>query len=132
MSEFAQAAYTPQQNGVYQIPDLPVPGGIPDGFLVQVLDLAAYPDKAAFIAHLGQTLHFPEGLAHNWDALVDCLCDMEWQEATGYVFTFTGMAAHPESDVLWDVFAACADYWRNVNKPFFLFADRDDLPIFGL
>lgn len=126
-----QAAFTPQQNGVYRIPSNPVPGGMPEGFFIRQLNLSAHPEKADLMAYLAQELGFPEHFGANWDALVDCLCDMEWAPANGYILTLTGLAEHPEADTLWDVMAACGEHWQTLYKPFFVFGDLEDLPVFN-
>lgn len=127
----SQAAFTPHQNGVYQIPRNPVPGGMPEGFYLRQLDIGVHQDKADLLAYFAQELDFPEDFGSNWDALVDCLSDMEWAPANGYILTLTGLQGHPEAETLWDVMAACAEHWQRLFKPFFVFGDLEDLPVFN-
>jgi RNAse (barnase) inhibitor barstar len=45
-------------------------------------------------------LHFPKDFGHNWDALEECLTDMEWADAEGYVIFYDHvdgfMQSHPD------------------------------------
>jgi RNAse (barnase) inhibitor barstar len=38
---------------------------------------------------VAQALDFPDYFGHNWDALEECLADLEWLPGTGYVLCFT-------------------------------------------
>lgn len=55
------------------------------GFSLLVVDLAGCVDKAEFLDRMAAALHFPDWFGRNWDALADCLADMSWQPADGYV-----------------------------------------------
>lgn len=87
------------------------------------LDLARAHDKDDLLAALAVALKLPDWFGHNWDALVDCLCDLSWKPAPGYVLFIEGhdalRAAHAgDFDTLVDVFAEVADYWRGEDVPF--------------
>lgn len=93
------------------------------GFPFAHLDLAQARDKDDLQAALALALKLPEWYGHNWDALVDCLCDLSWKPAPGYLIFVEGhdalRAAHPEDlDTLIEIFAEAADYWREADVPF--------------
>jgi hypothetical protein len=50
-------------------------------------------------------LHFPADFGHNWDALEECLTDLEWVDADGYVIYYDHIDgcsnAHPTSSRRW-------------------------------
>jgi RNAse (barnase) inhibitor barstar len=62
---------------------------IPAGFLFKVVRGGKCRSVAGLFAELAQTLDFPDYFGHNWDALEECLADLEWLPAKGYVLLFT-------------------------------------------
>lgn len=67
-------------------------------------------------------LEFPGWFRRNWSGLVDCLTDMSWRRAPGYVFVVQGFEswanAQPlEFDIGLSVFGEAADYWREDDIP---------------
>jgi RNAse (barnase) inhibitor barstar len=55
------------------------------GFDCTRIDLAGCSDKAEFLARIAAALGFPAWFGHNWDAFFDCLTDLSWRPALGYV-----------------------------------------------
>lgn len=49
--------------------------------------------KPEVLARFADALQFPAWFGHNWDALLDCLADLAWLDAPGYVVTVRGLAA---------------------------------------
>jgi hypothetical protein len=68
-----------------------------------------------------RALGFPDWFGRNWDALEDCLCDLSWRHAAGYVLLIDGheALAQDQRGILLDVLAAAAEYWTGEGKPFF-------------
>lgn len=58
------------------------------GLRVARIDLAACHDKPDLLKALAAALEFPDSFGHNWDALADCLCDLDWLPAPGHVLLF--------------------------------------------
>lgn len=61
------------------------PGPLPDGFLCHELDAAAVADKAALLSAVAAALDFPVWFGRNWDALDECLADLDLGTAPGLV-----------------------------------------------
>ena len=105
-----------------EIDDL-VAGATAADCLVLRVDLRGACDKASMLDAVAKALRFPEWFGHNWDALNDCLLDMGWLPALGYVIILDhcdGIHALAEDDfvTLMQLFQAVADEWREDGKPF--------------
>jgi RNAse (barnase) inhibitor barstar len=44
--------------------------------------------KEQLLNHVATALHFPKDFGHNWDALEECLTDMDWVDAEGYLIYY--------------------------------------------
>ena len=62
-------------------PPLPAP---PPGFVVRPLDGRRCRTKRALLAELARALEFPAHFGRTWDALEDCLTDLDWLPGAGY------------------------------------------------
>ncbi|HQR48393.1 MAG TPA: barstar family protein, partial [Steroidobacteraceae bacterium] len=57
------------------------------------IDLFDCRSKSELLDRVAAALDFPSTFGHNWDALFDCLADLGWRPATGYVLVFEHAAA---------------------------------------
>ena len=92
------------------------------------LDLAGVVDKAAFLTRCQVVFGFPASFGHNWDALADCLEDLSWRPARGYVaFCRHGREfarrSPGEFAVALEILAAAATYWLKKDKTFIVLLD---------
>jgi RNAse (barnase) inhibitor barstar len=92
------------------------------------VDLASARNKDEMLAAVGHTLRFPEWFGRNWDALTDCLLDMGWLPATGYVIILDhcdGIHGRAEADfvMLMRIFQDAAATWREDEVPFWCLVD---------
>jgi RNAse (barnase) inhibitor barstar len=90
------------------------------------VDIHAAHDKAELLAALAQSLSFPEWFGGNWDALADCLTDLGWHDADGYVVVLDKakhfVASHASDwETALEVLRHAADYWRDEDVPFWVF-----------
>ncbi len=122
----------PGKAGVHHLPqgDLGslIAGAEAAGCLVQRVDLAQARDKTEMLDAIGKALGFPEWFGHNWDALNDCLLDMGWRPAEGYVILLDhcdGIHGRAEADfvTLIQMFQSAADEWREQGVPFWCLVD---------
>ena len=96
------------------------------------LDLADCRGKAELLAGLARVLEFPAWFGHNWDALADCLDDLEWLRGSGYLLVLenpAGMSAAAPKDfaVALDILADAARKWCERDTPFWVFlVERGD------
>jgi RNAse (barnase) inhibitor barstar len=59
---------------------------VPPGCVVKVFHGRKCRTKSALLGEFSRVLEFPSYFAKNWDAFVDCLTDLQWLPAPGYVF----------------------------------------------
>ena len=120
------------QAGVHHLPhgaiDDLLAGALAAGCLVLRVDLSTARNKDEMLTAVGRALRFPEWFGHNWDALTDCLLDMGWLPATGYVVILEhcdGIHGRAESDFvkLMQVFQEAAATWREDEVPFWCLVD---------
>ena len=61
----------------------------PTGFTLKIIKGRHCTTPAHLFAEFAQALEFPDYFGHNWDALEECLADLEWLPAKGYIFLIT-------------------------------------------
>jgi RNAse (barnase) inhibitor barstar len=94
------------------------------------IDLKKVVDKAGSLKEIANALEFPSYFGMNWDALVDCLTDMAWRPAAGYVLFFINgghFAARAPDDMktVLTIFGSAVEYWKEREVPFFvIFAQK--------
>lgn len=116
-----------ERAGIYHLPyaaDLALEEAAESlGYPLLRLDLARVTDKEGFLAAIGKVLDFPDWYGHNWDALADCLSDMSWLEADGYVLVLDHAdafaAANPtDFGTALSILQETSDAWREDGIPF--------------
>jgi RNAse (barnase) inhibitor barstar len=89
------------------------------------IDLKKVGGKETFLKKTARALRFPEYFGMNWDALSDCLTDMSWKPAPGYVLLFTRFRLYTEKatadgKVISQIFDSSTKYWRQKEVPFYV------------
>jgi len=89
------------------------------------VDLKGVTGKAAFLKKAARGLGFPAYFGMNWDAFGDCLTDMSWRPAAGYVILlndYRSFAAKDPADaqVARRIFDSSAQYWKEKKMPFYI------------
>jgi RNAse (barnase) inhibitor barstar len=62
---------------------------VPEGFRLSLLKGTKCRTAAGLFAEFARVMRFPDYFGHNWDALEECLADLEWLPAKGYVLLLT-------------------------------------------
>lgn len=92
---------------------------------ISVARIASAP-KEGLLENIARALDFPHWFGGNWDALEDCLTDLSWRDADGYVLLLEGARPGDELGVLIDVLRTAAEHWAGRGKPFFgVFVDPE-------
>jgi len=73
--------------------------------------------KEQLLNALATALRLPASFGHNWDALEECLTDMEWEDASGYVIYYEHIEAlqdaHPDQfDTLVEILRDAVASWK--------------------
>lgn len=92
-------------------------------FALVRIDFDGCSDKADALARISRALEFPEWFGGNWDAMADCLSDLSWRPADGYVLLLEHVQGWrtdaPETfDTAIDIFNEVAVGWSKMRRPF--------------
>lgn len=117
------------QAGVYR---LPAAERVALDKAVEALAFASFkanltdtPDLGAVLTVLGKDVGLPEWYGANLDALNDCLTDLSWCEAKGYVLTLSGLSTADADSfaALIEVLGSVVAFWQEQDVPFWVFYD---------
>jgi hypothetical protein len=61
----------------------------PTEFALRIIQGAKCQTIAGLLTECARALDFPDYFGHNWDALEECLIDLEWLPAKGYILLIT-------------------------------------------
>lgn len=116
----------PHKAGVF-----PSPVGLPEleqgakesGLKCLTIPLTHVGQKEAFLKATAAGLKFPPTFGANFDALADCLRDLSWQGAKGWVVVLTGSETlRGKNPAVFlealNIFAEASVFWRGQGKPF--------------
>ena len=95
-------------------------------FEVYNVRLKGSKSKNDVLISFAKTLYFPNNFGMNWDALKDCLIDLSWISASGYVIIITGLEEFKENNfdeyrTLIEILEYCVFEWVNRNKEYYIF-----------
>jgi RNAse (barnase) inhibitor barstar len=93
------------------------------------LDLTACTDKDELLARFAAAFEFPAWFGGNWDALADCLDDLEWLPGPGHVLlvehTAELQAKAPETlATALEILAESSHAWQARGLPFWVLVAR--------
>mgnify|MGYP003396489346 CR=1 FL=1 len=91
-----------------------------------VVDLRGCVDKTQLLERCADVLRFPSWFGQNWDAFFDCLADLSWRPARGYVLLLehadTMRHDAPEAlDTALAILGDAASAWESRGVPFRVF-----------
>lgn len=79
--------------------------GPPSGFVVKEFHGRKCRTKAGLLGEFARVLDFPSYFGKNWDAFEDCLTDLQWLPAPGYLFIVTDAEqVLPDHDEEYEIF----------------------------
>ena len=89
--------------------------------------------KEQFLNHAAAAMQFPSHFGNNWDALYDCLTDLDWVDADGYVIYFDhtdAFADHHESqlETVIELFQDAVDFWKGEGRSMLVLLSGEHSP----
>ena len=89
----------------------------PTGFALKVIKGRHCKTPANLFAEFAQALEFPDYFGHNWDALEECLADLEWLPAKGYILLITDAGCvlpdEDEYETFLEILRDAGEAWGN-------------------
>jgi len=87
------------------------------GFAFFHIDGTKINRKEQLMNAVATALHFPKHFGDNWDALEECLTDLEWIEADGYLIYYDHidalLATHPDQfETLVEILRDSVAQWK--------------------
>ncbi len=89
------------------------------------LDGAKVRDKKSFLEKAARAMEFPNYFGHNWDAFEECVNDLSWAPASGYILLFQAperLAKNARAD--WEtaveILSAAIGNWNEQGVPFYV------------
>lgn len=101
------------------------------------LNGAEIGNKAEFLQAIAAALSFPDYFGQNWDALEDCLTDLDWLEGDRVVLLYEqpdrfAQADPSEWEVALDILRSTVEYWRTTNRSLSVFFKGSNTDLVGL
>ncbi len=95
------------------------------------VDIGHVHDQQGFTGLVAKALAFPDWFGGNWDAFEDCLGDLSWHPAPGYVLLLEhgkhfGAGHKQEFVTAVEVLEGAAEYWKGKGKPFWAILSGPD------
>lgn len=113
-----------------------------NGFAFFLLRGTEVRTKVDFLSSAAAALSFPDYFGNNWDAFEDCLTDMSWHEAPGYVLLLDEFEAFAEDSpdefrTALEILKDSSVFWADRQKAFVVLLrgpsrEKPELPVVGL
>ena len=118
-----------KNSGVYSVEEAACPevrkAAAQAGLAVFHLNLTDINEKVGFLKAAAKALQFPSYFGSNWDAFEDCLTDLSWFEAGGYVLLIQNLEpfrknAPTDMAMARTILQDAAAYWKQQGVRFFV------------
>lgn len=89
------------------------------------LDGARVRDKKTFLDKAARAMEFPAYFGHNWDAFEECVNDLSWAPASGYILVFQAPErliknARADWEIVVEIFSTAIENWNEQGVPFYV------------
>jgi hypothetical protein len=104
------------------------------GFQLFYINGKDVTSKAEFLQASAKTINFPDYFGDNWDAFTDCITDLSWLSADGYILLYTqpeNLAYNDPSEwsIALDIFQEAVEYWRETDTPLYVLLRTESLTL---
>ncbi len=122
-------------NGLYRGPTADLEQLAADAVLRELtvarMDLAECRDKDDLLGMFAQVLHFPPEFGRNWDALGDCMNDLQWLPTKGHAIILQHAAEFAETQpeafqTLCSILAEACDVAHEDDRRLFILLAESD------
>lgn len=130
MSKLQRALTRTQPPGIYEFTTRSLVAALQkeakdDGWRLYYLDGGKVKDKKTFLEKIARAMNFPAYFGKNWDALNDCLTDMEWARGAGYILLFHApdkliTTSPADWQMAKEILESAIEFWKSVNVPFYV------------
>lgn len=126
MTSLAEILANREKAGLYRLtgPAGTLPSAVGNaGLQLVAIDLAKVRSKSKLFDTFARGFAFPRHFGRNWDALNDCLCDLSWSGARGWVLQlgdgqdFNGRSPE-EFDTLSQILLSVIEHWQSQGRMF--------------
>jgi hypothetical protein len=133
MGTLAERLGQPDEAGVFELPaaraDTLQGAASANGFPCFRISLADADDSAAVMERFAVAMQFPSWFSPDWDSLAECLTDLSWAPAPGYVLLLEDSrdyqaAADEDFDTLIERLSHASASWSGLGVPFWAFILR--------
>ena len=105
-----------------------------DGFQLFYINGKKVTSKVKFLQAAAEAMNFPEYFGDNWDAFSDCINDLSWLSAAGYILLYSQPDNFAKNDpeewlIALDVFQEAVAYWRETDIPMYVLLKTDNLAL---
>jgi hypothetical protein len=86
------------------------------------LDGREIRDKQSFLRKVAEVMRFPDYFGYNWDALDECITDLDWCPAARYILIYDYPEAFSKAEPeQWkmanDILRSAVEYWQETDTP---------------
>jgi len=79
-------------------------------------------DKQSFLRKVAEVMRFPDYFGYNWDALEECITDLDWCPAARYILIYdypeVFSKVEPEEwKMANDILRSAVEYWQGTDTP---------------
>ncbi len=107
------------------------------GFQFFYIDGKRISDKRSFLKKIAEAMHFPSYYGENWDAFEECITDLGWLSASGYVLLYDHFDRFStkkpgEWKIAFDILHSAAEHWKREGVPMYILLRGNTSAVTGL